>query len=943
MPNALQAAGSQGRKQTSAAPIFVNRMFTGLWTQRNPLRDAATQYLVEKFYTGARFDSLIDGLNVELTARLTLKRRCGSSPYNTQSFPAIQRFYEFRRNFNNVESIQVIADTAGTVYDATGPSTKTALFTKSSTAGQSYFQSVGNTLYLGDGVDQTKIVEAPPWVASQATEIGALIRDSNGNLQYLNAMNVGTIVSVEITGAAAILNFSATNFAVTGGMSFTPSGLTGAAFLNGKLLIAQTVIPSGSGFKVTAIFVNPSYAQTTDSGTATTTDVETPAVTGTGTPGWNGTVGGNTTDALLTWKNFGNTAFNWTPKAPTNAPTIGPIGAYDLFFWQPLTHYGSQLIMDGEGNIQQSDPPTGSASGTILPTFSSVGQPIPSDPTSTGSIQSQDASMSWLYCGSIQDFWVPGQTLVSSALGSYVIVDSNGNLQQVALSGGATGTTGSTAPTWSTAFNGTTTDNTVTWINRGPALALAFSGWKYGYAFHCIDGTVTSISPASPLTNAVLAGVVLNGQGSGDAQVDSVWLFRTLDGGSTYQFLVAIANPGATGTWSYTDQNPDGNLNIFVEGPQADSNDPPPLGLINLSYHLGRVLGSVGNTMFYSAGPDTATGNGSTAWPPGNNFVLPAAIKRFLPLTQGCLIFTTSGVYFSANGGPNGDLPTEPAPYMEGKVGGLLGYNSLDVVGSSIYLINSKRMAKQIDIGSGESEAGFPIGDVLAYGNGTYPAINPATCYVSYHEENSTDCGLYLAQPGAALNAWWYRMNPTPAPETGLTWSPLAVNTQGYSAVQSIETSPGIHQLLMGPPVGGSGPILFRDPTTFADNGTPYIAYADIGSLVIAQPGQVGLVYFVTTDCVAIGSRPKVSVLVQEIGGHLAMVAKGAVLSVMSPDPPELGPAESTTIYNDRWWMSSTQQPALMRHAQWEFYWPAENEPNELLTYTLFGEHYQET
>jgi hypothetical protein len=184
-------------------------------------------------------------------------------------------------------------------------------------------------------------------------------------------------------------------------------------------------------------------------------------------------------------------------------------------------------------------------------------------------------------------------------------------------------------------------------------------------------------------------------------------------------------------------------------------------------------------------------------------------------------------------------------------------------------------------------------------------------------------------------------MNPTPAPETGVSWSPPGVSASGYSAVQSIETSPGIHQLLMGPPAGG-GPILYRDNTTFADNGSTYAAYADIGALVLAFGGQAALVYFITTDCTAVGSRPAVSVLMQNIGGHANVLAYGSLLTGATADPPQLGPAESQTVYNDRWWMSTTQEPAYCRYMTIEIAWPSENEPNELLAYTLFGEHYQE-
>lgn len=42
MPSALQVAGSQSARPTKWACLFSDEFFSGLWTQRNPMRDAAT-------------------------------------------------------------------------------------------------------------------------------------------------------------------------------------------------------------------------------------------------------------------------------------------------------------------------------------------------------------------------------------------------------------------------------------------------------------------------------------------------------------------------------------------------------------------------------------------------------------------------------------------------------------------------------------------------------------------------------------------------------------------------------------------------------------------------------------------------------------------------------------------------------------------------------------
>ena len=156
MPNELQRNGSQNYKPTKYADLNQDSIFTGLWTQRSPLRDAATPFLQRKFYGATRIDSLIDGANVELTNRLTLARRPGHLVYNSSTFSSINAFIGFRQYTAGSEVIKVIADTATDVFNATGGSTKTSIHTKAGGAGQTHFLQVGNVLFMADGTDFTQ-------------------------------------------------------------------------------------------------------------------------------------------------------------------------------------------------------------------------------------------------------------------------------------------------------------------------------------------------------------------------------------------------------------------------------------------------------------------------------------------------------------------------------------------------------------------------------------------------------------------------------------------------------------------------------------------------------------------------------------------------------------------------------------------------------------------
>src|ERR1700679_2516644 len=136
MGNNLSLAGGQPQKQTRFAPIFTSRFFSGLWTNRSPLRDATTSRIVEKFY-GQAGDALIGGTNVELSTKLTMTRRPGMSVFDSNPWLAPDRIYEFKLFGPSTEQILLVIDQANAVFslvpDLINPftGTKTLLFNKS--------------------------------------------------------------------------------------------------------------------------------------------------------------------------------------------------------------------------------------------------------------------------------------------------------------------------------------------------------------------------------------------------------------------------------------------------------------------------------------------------------------------------------------------------------------------------------------------------------------------------------------------------------------------------------------------------------------------------------------------------------------------------------------------------------------------------------------------
>jgi hypothetical protein len=539
-----------------------------------------------------------------------------------------------------------------------------------------------------------------------------------------------------------------------------------------------------------------------------------------------------------------------------------------------------------------------------------------------------DGGVNWLNRGTAPAWQGTAQTLSLAT----EIIDTNNNLQTVQT----IGESASAHPTWLTAAGSTTIDNTTSWLYSGAFGSANTGAWIYAYSGeNSISGAISTSSPESqPVTQIAGQQVVIQSDGFADTQIDSIILWRTVQGGSTLFYLGAIPNPGAGQTWTYTDTTPDTLLNILIQAPIDMTNNPPPAGLQALTYHLQRVWGAVGNLVYYTNGPDVISGNGNEAWSPGNVFAYPETVLRLFPTSSGLIVFTLSNIYIIQGLGTAAS-PLISLPLLQDV--GLSSYDAFDVNGSIVYMYTSDNQIVSLDPSSGVSEIGFVIGDQFGPGNGT-GTFTPTTAHLTWHIAGSKDKGLYVSD----FSGNWWRMCPTPSPETGITWSPVAnflPTVGGFSAVQSVETSPGTHMLLVGPPTTGTlGPILKRDYSTHTDNGSAYNATSVFGSLVLAQPGQVALVESLTTDSVATGTPLSLAVQLDEIAPVSAGYFEGLLNYV--PDPTEVEP--SSSVYAQRFYLSQTQKPAVCRHLQVEVDFGLDTVQNELLSLTLFGGFEQE-
>lgn len=667
--------------------------------------------------------------------------------------------------------------------------------------------------------------------------------------------------------------------------------------------------------------------------------------------------------------------------------------------WQASTNYTAwapgQLVFSvvAAANEFSGSPPVKETVFWVCTVSGKSGTSLTFPTTANYGDQIQDGGVTWTCVGNAMT-WATGTKwylptvgfappTVTQPFGGASIVDSNNNVQYVTESG----LSGSSAPTWSASIGilNNTIDNKAEWTCVA-ALSQNSITWTKGYGYcyaykarAATDSYVTSpppgllsalgsplgsasgaVSTASPTFQMAVgpnAGAVnyLTLTGSLDPQVDTISIFRTADGGATFFWLTDIANPapvnGTPSTAVFADFLPDSptasfpGLNQLVVAPLNHVNDPPPQGAINFEYHLGRLFCSVGATVFASAGPDVGNpgqppGNPNEAFPPLRNWQFPSRVTRLLSTNAGLLVFTVSDIFLIAGGPSSATLFSQIAiPGI-----GLLSYNFLAVNSGVIYLYTSDRQVLSLEPSAGVLKVGKPIGNVVS-------AFDPTSGYMAFLNSGDLDSALFVSD-GVGN---WYRCNPNPAPDgsiTGPVWSPKASIAGALGAIASVETSPGVHQLLIGTTAQGSPPtstILARDSNfaIFTDNGDAYEAFFTIGQIVLANPGQKAECAFVTADYAKVGTQPQVSWLGDEISATNG-AAFANISGYLVGDPPSLlGTGQPDTLFSTRYYFKQTvaggePPPIYCRHMQVKVDFGQDTVKNEMLSFTIFGAILQE-
>jgi hypothetical protein len=805
----------------------------------------------------------------------------------------------------------------------------------------------------------------PFWNSADPTPSGPLWNTLSPASQTMNSLNVNGLTSSPWT---------LQNFAVNGaGELGSPTGISGSGENTAGAFTCFLFVPRPGAYSFT-LSADDGCFMGFDSHQVSTLTVAGGAykVSGAYIPQSGGGVH-NLTAALGYGQKPGGTGYanlagndNPTSSGPTvtaitwNFPQAGCYGLeIDYANWE---HHGQMIFTcpAAANNIANGRD----TSGTVAPSWppftkSGASFDVTNETIIWGAnvveIQAAGQQYKWNNIGPVSDFiWIADTFYTKPGT---EIIDTNGN-QELAYESGATGTTAPSS--WATSVGGLTADPNppLTWINGGSVpsstgpqgntiTALSTQGWLYWIALvNTLDNTVSNVSPVSLPTGPLNKGQVTFPAGSGldpntiDPQADYVAIFRSTDGFSTPFLIPGFVNSPYTVPLTqylrngYTDTTADSDLNNLLEGAQAGENTPPAIGAQNLTYHLNRIWYSIGNTVYWTTGGLAPVGNGIDGTAPQNFSGCPSRVTCLVPVAIGMLVFTVSDVYIIAGNGTTSSPILPAIPYLTGV--GLPVYNALDINGGLIGFFTTDKQFVIFDPSAGLSYVGFNIGDQFRLNNGNPgQSWNPNTVYVAWYI-NGEDQAWYVAD---GVNGW-YRVMQTPAPEQGsVCWSPFATVVGGAGAIKSVETSPGVHNLLVGQPTA-AGKILNRnvDATTDAgstgSNGSTYGAYGVFGSVVLASPGQIAKIAFIETDSVKVGSPLITGVIINEALPYY----KGSfdILKDWVPDPPNL--PKSQSFYEQRFYLSENQQDtAYCKHLQILFQWPAENAANELQTFTIFG------
>lgn len=516
MSTPLQAAGARDDKESRWAPIFTNRFFLGLWTNRNPLR-APTGVIYERYYQLGGTDALIAGGNVELSNRLTICRRPGNTAglstfISSAPVPDVpDSFYSFHEIGGTV---RVLVDTPTSPYliggSVAGSGTASQgvipIFTKSAGVPQSFFQGIGQSLYFSDSKEQQKWLDFG--AGNPGNSFSAITKTAlTSNIATITAINnfaVGQTVVVsgttntsgalngtfQITAAnSAQFQFNLTHADIG---STSDSGFANATWnwTPATPTVAPTLTITASGSAATIWQANTVFftmGLIYDSGTSSVQQLISVSgngntgqfgTSGNGEPAWNQTPGGTTTDntggGTITWTNWGPVPA-WLANHLYNNASLGGTVANPSQIYDPITKV--LAFNAAPGNSQGT-------SGATKPNFIAQQGANLHDPAN----QDSPPAVKWYSMFPAPSRWIASKSypafLGNDTAGTCIVEPftlpaPNNQTVYMQISGGGTSGTGYT-PAFSATASNQVTDNQLTWQSLGSgtwAASTVYTQW----------------------------------------------------------------------------------------------------------------------------------------------------------------------------------------------------------------------------------------------------------------------------------------------------------------------------------------------------------------------------------------------------------------------------------------------------------------------------------
>ena len=551
MPGQLQLAGAQPQKQPKYVALLIDKSFTGIYTQRNPLHDPSS--VIESKFYGGRPDALWMGSNIELTNRLTLQRRPGLSQFSCTNYPtAPLTAFSFERDNG---TIQVIVDT--------GSTGNLALFAVDMVSGVAYYHFASSQCVAANDA----------FLGYQFQVTGFDVGGNNGTFNCLGSTSSYLILqnanAVTDTASAIAISSGAVYYDEQNCASYNLSAIDEISGIAYYHFTTPQPAAANNGFEG-QVFIITGFDDAVNNGTFAST-------------------GSTSTYMILD---------NPNAVTDTHAATASSSGKILLFGKSPnagqtffVAVAGILYMGDGVDTRKYVPDVTNLNPNAPIGTSGQVwdwGTAAPVSQPSVTITESGNAAIQWV------------ANTVFSTMG--LIVDPNQNIQQLYSVNGlgnnpppaTLGTSGNGAPAFNTNTGSTTTDGTVTWTSQGPiTLWIANTTYASGQAIYdpttnCIFVQSHSAARQSGATKPAFNSTL----GLSGARIDDT---ATSNNARWENLGVVNVSPTAVKTWTK-------NTVFNQYTPPSSGNDPSNVN----SAVVYPLIPNLANLTAYAAGTGPA-------------------------------------------------------------------------------------------------------------------------------------------------------------------------------------------------------------------------------------------------------------------------------------------------------------------------------------------------